>query len=172
MGKDSKGAYNESGQYVKTSSDGQYFSAYSSDPSKPNHERLTIKTNEDGTFSYSYHNGDKSEKSSGTGNCFLTSACIKCFQEAFDDGCYELTVLRWFRDNFVSEEDIKQYYQYAPEIVAMIDTDNNANVIYDYIYDTIVADCVEAIENGDYNFAYERYKKGFLSLKKGFLKNN
>lgn len=168
MGRDSKGAYNESGQYVKASSNGEYFSIYGSDPSKPDHERLTIKTNDDGTFSYSYHNGDKSEKSSGTGNCFLTSACIKYFQESFDDNCYELAVLRWFRDNFVSEEDIKSYYQDAPEIVAMIDCDKSADLIYDYIFDTIILDCVEAIENGEYDFAYERYKNSFLSLKKQF----
>ncbi len=170
MGKDSKGAYNESGQYVKTSSDGQYFSIYGSDPSKPDHERLTIKVNDNGSFSYSYHNGDKSEKSSGTGNCFLTSACLEHFKEQYDDNCYELKVLRWFRDNFVSNEDIEQYYKYAPTIVSIINSDDNASYIYDYIYDTIVLDCIEAIENGDYDFAYERYKTGFLSLKKTFSK--
>ena len=37
MGKDKKGAFNNSGQYVKTSRDGKYFSAYSSNPSNPNH---------------------------------------------------------------------------------------------------------------------------------------
>ncbi len=70
----------------------------------------------------------------------------------------------------MSAEDIVQYYQYAPEIVAVINSDCNADAIYDYIYDTIVLDCVEAIENGDYNFALERYKSSFLSLKKTFSK--
>ncbi len=44
---------------------------------------------------------------------------MKCFQEKFDDNCYELTALRWFRDNFVSKEE-------------------KSDIIYDYIYDNIV----------------------------------
>lgn len=170
-GRDSKGAYNESGQYVKTSRDGQYFSAYSSDPSKPNHERLTIKTDEEtGKFSYSYHNEDKSEKSEGSGNCYLTSACMRFFGEKFDDNCNELTILRWFRDNFVSKEDIDHYYQTAPTIVTAIDSDSNKNIIYDYIYENVIHTCIEAIKNGDYNFAYNKYKESILSLEETFAR--
>ena len=29
------------------------------------------------------------------------------FQDEFDDNCHELTVLRWFRDNFVSDENVE-----------------------------------------------------------------
>ena len=57
---------------------------------------------------------------------------MKHFQETFDDDCYELTVLRWFRDNFVSQEDIAHYYQTAPVIVAGIDNcGESANIAYD-----------------------------------------
>ena len=45
---------------------------------------------------------------------------MKYFQENFDDNCYELTVLRWFRDNFVSKEDKEHYYEIAPIIVETI----------------------------------------------------
>lgn len=34
-------------------------------------------------------------------SCYLTTACMKHFNKSFNDDCYELTVLRWFRDNFV-----------------------------------------------------------------------
>ena len=34
--------------------------------------------------------------------CYLTTACMRHMQNKFDDNCYELTTLRWFRDNFVS----------------------------------------------------------------------
>ena len=51
------------------------------------------------------------------GGWYLTSACMKFFQDKFDDKCYELTVLRWFRDNFVSSEDIEHYYETAPYII-------------------------------------------------------
>ena len=88
----------------------------------------------------------------------------------FDDNCYELTVLRWFRDNFVSKEDIKHYYKTAPMIVEAIDKEEHKDIIYNYIYDNVVDACVDAIENGDYDFAYNRYKESILSLEQTYLK--
>ena len=44
------------------------------------------------------------KKETSSGQCYLTSACMEHFQDEFDDNCYELTVLRWFRDNFVSKK--------------------------------------------------------------------
>lgn len=92
------------------------------------------------------------------GNCFLTSACMKCLQENFDDNCYELTVLRWFRDNFVLIEDIEHYYEVAPIIVSAIENNNLREKLYYHIYKNIVCYCVEKIEQGNYASAYRRYK--------------
>ena len=44
---------------------------------------------------------------------------MKYFQENFDDNCYELTVLRWFRDNFVSKEDDKVYSRYKNSVLTL-----------------------------------------------------
>ena len=110
-------------------------------------------------------------KSSGSG-CYLTSACMSHYLTNFDDNCYELTVLRWFRDNFVSKEDIKHYYKTAPMIVEAIEQEEYKDIIYNYIYDNVVDACVEAIENGDYDFAYKRYKESILSLEQTYLKIN
>ena len=104
--------------------------------------------------------------------CYLTSACMQHFKSEFDDNCYELTVLRWFRDNYVSKEDIKLYYKLAPKIVEGINKDKRKEEIYDYIYDTIVDECVTAIENGDFEYAYNRYKESILSLKRNFIKDS
>ena len=104
--------------------------------------------------------------------CYLTSACMQHFKSEFDDNCYELTVLRWFRDNYVSKDDIKLYYNLAPKIVESINKDKRKEEIYDYIYDAIVDECVTAIENGDYEYAYKRYKASILSLKRNFIKDN
>jgi len=109
--------------------------------------------------------------SSGSG-CYLTSACMSHYLTNFDDNCYELTVLRWFRDNFVSKEDIKHYYKTAPMIVEAIEKEEHKDIIYNYIYDNVVDACVEAIENGDYDFAYNRYKESILSLEQTYLKYN
>lgn len=115
------------------------------------------------------HGPDKSDTKSESGNCYLTSACMKFFQNQFDDNCYELTVLRWFRDNFVSKEDIKRYYEVAPIIVENINKEEKSDVIYDYIYDNIVDYCVEQIEHGNYNEAYSRYKNSVLALEEQFV---
>ena len=95
---------------------------------------------------------------------------MRYFQEKFDDNCYELTMLRWFRDNFVSKEDIEHYYKTAPIIVEEINKEEKSGIIYDYIYDNIVDYCVKQIELGNYNQAYNRYKNSILVLEKQFAK--
>lgn len=112
-------------------------------------------------------NGTKTH-SSGSG-CYLTSACMRHYLANFDDNCYELTVLRWFRDNFVSKEDINHYYKTSPMIVEAIEKEEHKDIVYDYIYDNVVDYCVEQIENGNYIEAYNRYKESILSLEKIYI---
>ena len=70
---------------------------------------------------------------------------MRYMQENFDDNCEELMILRWFRDKFVSQEDIEHYYKTAPIIVEAIDEIEDNNSIYNYIYNNIVNACVVAI---------------------------
>ena len=95
---------------------------------------------------------------------------MKYFQKNFDDKCEELTILRWFRDNFVSQEDIKHYYVTAPIIVEAINTIENNDKIYNYIYENVISVCVNAIKKGDYEFAYNRYKNSVLTLEEQFAR--
>ena len=104
------------------------------------------------------------------GGCYLTSACMKHTIELFDDSCEELTILRWFRDNFVSKEDIEHYYQIAPTIVEAIDNLENSEAIYDYIYKNVVEACVKAIKEGNYEFAYTRYKSSIITFEEEYAK--
>ena len=104
--------------------------------------------------------------SSGSG-CYITSACMEHFQDEFDDNCHELTVLRWFRDNFVSDEDVELYYSLAPTIVENINSLADNEEIYKYIYENVEA-CVKTIENKDYDFTYNRYKSIVLALNEQF----
>ena len=92
------------------------------------------------------------------------------YQDEFDDNCHELTVLRWFRDNFVSKKDIEHYYEIAPIIVETINKEEKAENIYDYIYNNVVDYCVKQIEQGNYEDAYNRYKNSVLALEKQFDK--
>lgn len=109
------------------------------------------------------------EKETTSVGCYLTTACMRHMQDKFDDNCYELTTLRWFRDNYVSQEDIKQYYEKAPDIVAAIDEQPNNNAIYNDIYKNVIAPCVNAIKNKEYDFAYKRYKDSILTLEQKFI---
>lgn len=171
--RDEKGNYvNDKGVVIKLSeySDGSgvKIDFYDKNPSDEGHKSIHTHINNDGTYKTEDNaNGGPVEKTSGS--CYLTSACMKHFQENFDDDCYELRVLRWFRDNFVSPEDIKHYYTVAPYIVKEINKDEKADLVYDYIYDNIVDYCVEQIVDGNYDNAYKRYKNSILALEEQFV---
>ena len=93
---------------------------------------------------------------------------MKHYLADFDDNCYELSVLRWFRDKFVSKSDKEHYYEIAPTIVENIEQMENNEYIFNHIYDTIIVPCVKAIEMGDFEFAYKRYKSSILCLEEEF----
>ena len=164
---------NDKGVTIKINTDkngNDHISFYGGAVDKP-HDAAHVNVNYDkGSWSSTTHGPDKSDTSSESGGCYLTSACMKYFQEKFDDNCYELTVLRWFRDNFVSKEDIEHYYEVAPIIVETINKEEKYDIIYDYIYDNIVDYCVEQIEKGNYDKAYSRYKNSVLTLEEQFAK--
>lgn len=101
--------------------------------------------------------------------CYLTTACMEHMQDKFDDNCHELTTLRWFRDNFVSKEDIEHYYKIAPIIVQSINKLSNSKGIYSDIYQNVISVCLSAIEHKNYDFAYKKYKDSVLELENKFI---
>lgn len=141
---------------------------YTSDPKGP-HESIHIAVDSDSKSAHIIDTTNGSTEHTDVG-CYLTTACMRHFQENFDDNCYELTVLRWFRNNFVSQDDIDHYYKTAPIIVEVINQEENNNIIYDYIYDNVVDYCVMQIENGNYEDAYNRYKDSIICFERQFAK--
>ena len=140
---------------------------YTSDPRGP-HESIHIAVDSDTKSAHIIDttNGDTEHTDV---KCYLTSACMRYFKEEFDDNCYELTILRWFRDKYVSEEDTLHYYEVAPIIVDVINKEKQPGIIYDYIYENIVHYCVKQIEKGNYDLAYSRYKNSVLVLEEQFV---
>ena len=67
------------------------------------------------------------------------------FNVEFNDNCYELQFLRWFKDNFVSIEDVNHSYKTAPTIVDGINKSAYYENIYLDIYQNVVQFCVKAI---------------------------
>ena len=108
--------------------------------------------------------------SSGTG-CYLTTACMVHMAETFDDNCNELSMLRWFRDNFVTKSDIEEYYDLAPQIVAKLDAMPDSGIVYKWIYDFVIIPCCNAISSKNYDFAYKRYKNTVCLLNE-YLNNH
>ena len=170
MDRDKYGNYvNDKGVTIKINTDkngNDHISFYEGEVDGE-HSAVHVNVNyEKESWSSTTHNEDKSESDNSSGGCYLTSACIKHFQNNFDDNCEELSILRWFRDNFVSKEDVVHYYTVAPSIVKSIDDEPDSDKIYKDIYNNVIVACINEIKQGKYDFAYRRYKKSGLELEK------
>lgn len=105
--------------------------------------------------------------------CFLTSACVEAM--GLTDDCRELTVLRRFRDEWLSKqsggkEDIKEYYQIAPVIVSLISKRNNSECIFRSIYQNMVRPAVILIQEKKMCQAWSLYKDEVMKLKVTYFK--
>ena len=123
-------------------------------------------------YCWGYHYSDcpRYKDRDSSGGCFLTSACTEA--RGLPDDCYELTMLRAFRDGYLKslpqgQADICQYYHTAPAIVAKIRALPNSKEIFDRIYTELVLPCVELIENGKNEDTYEKYRDYVIMLEKG-----
>lgn len=122
--------------------------------------------------SYNYNQCPIYKQSSGSGGCYLTTACVDI--KNLSDDCRELTVLRAFRDKYLANrpegaKEIEEYYKTAPKIVEMINSKGNKEEIYEKLYDSVIEPCVELIENGKNEDAYIRYKKMVKDLEKTYM---
>ena len=104
-------------------------------------------------------------------NCYITTACTQ-FRGLTDD-CEELTVLRQFRDSYIldkpnGEELVKLYYAHSPDIVEAIRSHPDEAQILKCLYH-IIRRCVDAINEGDYQFAFITYYEMVMSLKEEFI---
>lgn len=143
---------------------------YDVNPREKEHESIHINVDENGKGTIVEKIPNEKRKETYI-KCYLTTACMMHYLDNFDDNCYELRVLRWFRDNYVSKEDIETYYKVAPIIVEGIEEEDKKDIIYNYIYDNVVDYCVKAIEEGDYEKAYTRYKSSIVSFEETFARN-
>lgn len=162
----------DGGVYIKVNEDKRgkdHINIYSDDPQNPDHTSIHINIDTKSGSGNITDTTNGSKEMTDT-QCYLTTACMSHFDENFDDAGYELTTLRWFRDTFVSEEDIDHYYKIAPYIVEGIDLDPNSDIIYNYIYVNVIDACVKAIEIGDYEFAYNRYKNSILVFEEEYAR--
>ena len=112
-------------------------------------------------------------KSQGkSGGCFITTAV--CDTLGKPDDCYELTMFRDFRDNWMAvqadgEALIQEYYVIAPKIVSAINQLPNAKEIYQSIWDKSLSSCLRYIEQGKMLACKEKYVEMVDKLRKEYI---
>lgn len=84
--------------------------------------------------------------------CYITTAV--CESLGKPDECYELNLLRDYRDDYLSrqengEELIRLYYDIAPTIVKRINRKPDSHEIYYDIWKTYLMPCIRFIEKGE-----------------------
>lgn len=85
-------------------------------------------------------NDNSSNSSSSSGGCFITTACVAF--KGLDDNCYELNVLRKFRDTYVitlpkGKLDLDRYRQISPSIISKINSRSDFFEIWNSLYKKI-----------------------------------
>lgn len=111
-------------------------------------------------------------KGQDASGCFLTSACVEA--KGLPDDCYELALLRSFRDNYLRRtasgcSEILEYYFVAPQIVEKIHARSDSTAVFLRIYDSLVKPCVTLIENGENEKAHALYRTTVLALQAEYL---
>lgn len=104
--------------------------------------------------------------------CYLTTACVR--SKNLPDNCLELKTLRDFRDNILmtnseGRKAVKEYYKMAPEIVQAIESQENAQKIWNSVYNDIKI-AVSLVRSGNPSGAFKHYQEMTLNLKENFLK--
>ena len=104
--------------------------------------------------------------------CYITTAVCESLGKG--DDCYELNLLRDFRDNYLlSNEDgkklVDEYYDIAPTIVKRINKCDDAKGIYHTLWEDYIQPCIKMIESGKLTDCGQKYKEMVTTLQKKYL---
>lgn len=104
--------------------------------------------------------------------CYITTAVCDSLGKGLD--CYELQVLKDYRDNYLEPTPeghalVEEYYDIAPTIVKRMDRQDNRDVLYKALYEDYVMPCIQDIESQEYEACREKYQEMVLSLKAKYL---
>ena len=109
-------------------------------------------------YVYEYKVENKKDYNNSSG-CYITTAM--CSYLGKQDDCYELTILRGFRDNWLrhqtnGENLIQEYYNYAPTIVDKLNNNPDRDSIYNHIYKCVYK-CLAYIREQKFERAKNEY---------------
>ena len=100
--------------------------------------------------------------------CYITTAVCESQHKA--DDCYELSLLRSFRDDYLlqtpeGEKMVHEYYDVAPSIVKHIGKRADADTVYEGIWQQYLSPCIRLIEAGQNEECVDLYKHMVYELK-------
>lgn len=104
--------------------------------------------------------------------CYITTAVCETFGKS--DDCYELTILRNYRDGYLMEQPegeaiIKEYYDVAPTIVKHINKKSNKAKIYKKVWDNYLHPCIVMIEDDKNEECKELYIRMVRELQEEYF---
>lgn len=104
--------------------------------------------------------------------CYITTAV--CKSRGRGDDCYELNLLRDYRDQYLlrqpdGEALVKEYYNVAPTVVKHIDECQDAAGVYEQIWQEYLAPCISLIEAGRRQECRQRYEEMVCRLKEQYF---
>lgn len=123
-------------------------------------------------WGYHYEECPRYKAGQSSGGCYLTSACVEA--KGLPDDCYELSVLRRFRDGYMrsksgGDADICEYYHIAPVIVEKIKQLPNALEVFETIYNELIIPCINLIKADKNEEAYTAYRNYTKILQKKYI---
>lgn len=103
--------------------------------------------------------------------CYITTAVCRSLHKPED--CYELELLRGYRDNYLFRNGkaalVKEYYNIAPTIVRRIEKSPDAEEKYFYLWERYLKPCIKAIEDGELEACGAVYTRMVEELKQQYL---
>jgi hypothetical protein len=106
--------------------------------------------------------------------CFIATACAEV--RGLPDDCYELSLLRLFREEYVAklpdgEAVLAEYREKAPRIVSAIEAlgKEGAWEVWEYLYERGVSRAVELILGGRWDEAFGIYEAMCREMERRFL---
>ena len=68
----------------------------------------------------------------------------------------------------LGDDEIQEYYNTAPQIIAQINKEDNSEEVYDNLYMNVIKPCVMLINEGKNEEAHQKYKEMVTSLKEQY----
>ena len=104
--------------------------------------------------------------------CYITTAVCEGLKKPSD--CYELRVLKSYRDSYLSGKEqgealIARYYDIAPTIVKRINKKKESREIYQKLYQTYISPCIRLIEEGENEACLKKYEEMVEMLRAEYM---